>query len=125
MDLCLSGYQIPKNTNVLLPSNLLLQNESYFPKPSEYIPERWLRVEDMEFSNMSAMNINPFTFLPFGFGPRSCVGKRIVDLEMEITMANLVRNFKIEFNYPSENAFKSYFVNSPVIPLKFKFSDFK
>ncbi|XP_023301703.2 probable cytochrome P450 12c1, mitochondrial [Lucilia cuprina] len=125
MDLCLSGYQIPKNTNVLLPSNLLLQNESYFPKPSEYIPERWLRVEDMEFSNMSAKNINPFTFLPFGFGPRSCVGKRIVDLEMEITMANLVRNFKIEFNYPSENAFKSYFVNSPVIPLKFKFSDLK
>ncbi|XP_065360779.1 probable cytochrome P450 12c1, mitochondrial [Calliphora vicina] len=125
MELCLSGYQIPKNTNVLLASNLLLQDERWFPKPTEYIPERWLRAENSENDKMSVKNINPFTFLPFGFGPRSCVGKRIVDLEMEITMANLVRNFKIEFNYPSENAFKSYFVNSPVIPLKFKFSDLK
>lgn len=123
MDLGLSGYQIPENTNVLLASNLLLQNESSFPKPKEYIPERWLRSNNFEDDKMSAKNISPFTFLPFGFGPRSCVGKRIVDLEMEITMANLVRNFEIEFNYPSENAFKSYFVNMPVVPLKFKFSD--
>ncbi|XP_065358585.1 probable cytochrome P450 12c1, mitochondrial [Calliphora vicina] len=123
MDLCLSGYQIPKNTNVLLASNLLLQDEDYFPKPKEYIPERWLREENGENDKISVKNMHPFTFLPFGFGPRSCVGKRIVDLEMEITMANLVRNFEIEFNYPSENAFKSYFVNSPVVPLKFKFTD--
>ncbi|KAM7356572.1 cytochrome P450 12c1 [Cochliomyia hominivorax] len=119
MDLCLSGYQIPKNTNVLLASNLLLQDETYFPNPKEFMPERWLRGENMENSK----SMNPFVFLPFGFGPRSCVGKRIVDLEMEITMANLVRNFIIEFNYPTENAFKSYFINSPAIPMKFKFSD--
>lgn len=120
MDLCLSGYQIPKNTNVMLASNLLLQDEQYFSKPKEFIPERWLRGEEYY-----AKHIDPFVYLPFGFGPRSCVGKRIVDLEMEITMANLVRNFIIEFNYPSENAFKSYFINSPVVPLKFKFNDLK
>lgn len=124
MDLSLSGYQVPKNTNVILTSNLMLRDERYFEKPNQFIPERWLRTENSE-QNMSVKNINPFIFLPFGFGPRSCVGKRIVDIEMEITTANLVRNFKMEYNYSTENAFKYYFIRTPVFPMKFKFSDLK
>ncbi|TMW47152.1 hypothetical protein DOY81_007770 [Sarcophaga bullata] len=121
MDLCLSGYQVPKNTNVMLTSNLMLRDERYFPKPNEFIPERWLRKD----SSVHNKNVNPFIYLPFGFGPRSCVGKRIVDIEMEITTANLVRNFEVEYNYSTENAFKHYFVRTPVFPMKFKFTDLK
>ncbi|XP_073839138.1 probable cytochrome P450 12c1, mitochondrial [Musca autumnalis] len=122
-DLCLSGYQVPQGTNIFLTSNLLLNEEKYFPKASEFLPERWLRSSQAE--DISAKNTNPFIFLPFGFGPRSCVGKRIVDLQLEITLANIVRNFKMEYNYPTENAFKNYFMNTCVIPLKFKFTDLK
>lgn len=121
VDLCMSGYQVPKNTNVMLTSNLMLQDERYFPKPNEFIPERWLRTDSSEHNK----NINPFIYLPFGFGPRSCVGKRIVDIEMEITTANLVRNFEVEYNYSTENAFTHYFVRTPVFPMKFKFTDLK
>ncbi|XP_011292420.3 probable cytochrome P450 12c1, mitochondrial [Musca domestica] len=119
MDLCLSGYQVPKGTHVFLTSNMLLKEECYFPQANEFIPERWLRMKDMDNLKIS----NPFVFLPFGFGPRSCVGKRIVELQLEITLANIVRNFKVEYNYPTENAFKNYFMNTCVIPLKFKLTD--
>ncbi|XP_061396029.1 probable cytochrome P450 12c1, mitochondrial [Musca vetustissima] len=120
-DLCLSGYQVPKGTNVFLTSNLLLQEDRYFPNAEKFMPERWLRSNNQD--DMSAKNTNPFIFLPFGFGPRSCVGKRIVDLQLEITLANIVRNFKMEYQYSTENAFKNYFMNTCVIPLKFKFTD--
>ncbi|XP_075161396.1 putative cytochrome P450 12c1, mitochondrial isoform X2 [Haematobia irritans] len=119
MDLCLSGYQIPKGTNVFLVSNLLLQEEKYFPKPKEFLPERWLRDNTNELKATSIPNI----YLPFGFGPRSCVGKRIVELQLELTLANIVRNFQMEYNYSTENAFENYFVNTCVLPLKFKFKD--
>lgn len=122
-DLCLSGYQIPKGTNIFLASNLLLHEERYFPRANEFLPERWLRSSGLESDEISVKNTNPFIFLPFGFGPRSCVGKRIVDLQLEITLANIVRNFKMEFNYPRENAFENYFINTCVIPLKFKFTE--
>uniref|UniRef100_A0A1I8NUN9 Cytochrome P450 n=1 Tax=Stomoxys calcitrans TaxID=35570 RepID=A0A1I8NUN9_STOCA len=126
MDLCLSGYQIPKGTNVIMTSNMLLQDEAYFNSPKEFLPERWLRSNNEELSDGASLKYNnPFIFLPFGFGPRSCVGKRIVDLEMEITLANIVRNFQIEFNYSTENAFSTYFMNTCTIPLKFKFTDLK
>uniref|UniRef100_A0A1I8NRH0 Cytochrome P450 n=1 Tax=Stomoxys calcitrans TaxID=35570 RepID=A0A1I8NRH0_STOCA len=126
LDLCLSGYQIPKGTNVIMTSNMLLQDEAYFDRPKEFLPERWLRSNEKELSDgASPKHTNPFIFLPFGFGPRSCAGKRIVDLEMEMTMANIVRNFEMEFNYSTENAFNTYFMNTCRIPLKFKFTDLK
>ncbi|XP_073836139.1 probable cytochrome P450 12c1, mitochondrial [Musca autumnalis] len=124
-DLSLSGYQIPKGTNVFMASNMLLHEEKYFSNPLEFIPERWLRSVEPGMETVSARNINPFIFLPFGFGPRSCLGKRIVDMELEITVANIVRNFTMEYHYPTDNAFRTYFMNTCILPLKFKFIDLK
>ncbi|XP_034483067.1 probable cytochrome P450 12c1, mitochondrial [Drosophila innubila] len=124
-DMVLDGYRIPKHTRLLMNSNLLLDDERFYPRAKEFLPERWLRQQPNESENLVADNMSPFVYLPFGFGPRMCVGKRIVDMEMEITVANLVRNFQVEYKYPTENAFKSTFINQPVIPLKFKFTDIK
>ncbi|XP_060660706.1 probable cytochrome P450 12c1, mitochondrial [Drosophila nasuta] len=124
-DIVLDGYRIPKGTRVLMNSNLLLDDERYYPRAKEFLPERWLREQSNENEKLVVDNPSPFVYLPFGFGPRMCVGKRIVDMEMEITVSNLVRNFNIEYNYPTENAFRITFINSPVIPLKFKFTDIK
>ncbi|XP_050331965.1 probable cytochrome P450 12e1, mitochondrial [Bactrocera neohumeralis] len=121
-DVVLSGYRIPAGTDVSVSSNLLLRNEKFVVEPNKYIPERWLR-NDTE-GNKYQLN-NPFLFLPFGFGPRSCVGKRIVDLELEVTVARLVRNFMIEFNYSTDNAFIQKLVFIPGIPLKFRFKERK
>jgi len=43
-----------------------LRNEKYFPEPEKFSPERWLRGHDH--------NYNPFIVIPFGHGPRACIG---------------------------------------------------
>ncbi|KAH8410742.1 hypothetical protein KR222_002198 [Zaprionus bogoriensis] len=123
-DLVLDGFRIPKDTRLLMNSNLLLSEDRFYPRAKEFLPERWVRSSESA-DKLMADNLSPFIYLPFGFGPRMCAGKRIVDMELELTLANLVRNFKVEYNYPTENAFRSGFANRPVIPLKFKFSDIK
>ncbi|XP_013107498.2 cytochrome P450 CYP12A2 isoform X2 [Stomoxys calcitrans] len=129
-DVVLSGYRVPKGTQVSMVTTHIQQDDSHFPKAKEYLPERWLRSAkaEEETSNEAACPhalkaSSPFVYLPFGFGPRSCVGRRIVEMELELGVARLVRNFHIEFNYPTENAFKFQLIFAPNIPLKFKFTD--
>ena len=51
----------------------------YFPQPEEFLPERWLR-ENTGY--LSYKNAHPFACMPFGFGPRSCIGRRFAELEI-------------------------------------------
>ncbi|KAI8039818.1 probable cytochrome P450 12d1 proximal, mitochondrial [Drosophila gunungcola] len=118
-DVTLSGYNVPKGTTVLLGSQVLLKDQTFYAEPEEFKPERWLR--DQETGKKA--QVSPFTFLPFGFGPRMCIGKRIVDLEMETTVAKLIRNFHVEFNRDASRPFKTMFVMEPAIPFPFKFTD--
>ncbi|XP_062123611.1 probable cytochrome P450 12a5, mitochondrial [Drosophila sulfurigaster albostrigata] len=125
-DCVLSGHKVPAGTFVSMMPLSMLNNDEYFPKASEFLPERWLR-SDASTSKCPANPLkttNPFVFLPFGFGPRMCVGKRIVDMELELGIARIIRNFKVEFNHSRENAFRSVLINKPNIPLRFKFTDF-
>lgn len=50
------------------------------------MPERWLKTTTGE---LSYKNVHPFVSLPFGFGPRSCIGKRFANLEMETLIAKV------------------------------------
>ncbi|KAH8307549.1 hypothetical protein KR044_001692, partial [Drosophila immigrans] len=124
-DCVLSGYKVPAGTFVsMIPLNSL-NSDQYFPRSSEFLPERWMR-NDADTPKCPAnplKSTNPFVFLPFGFGPRMCVGKRIVDMELELGIARIIRNFIVEFNHSTDNAFKSVLINKPDIPLKFKFTD--
>jgi len=117
-DAVLSGYQVPAGTYVsIVPLNALTRDD-YFPQASEFLPERWLRTPKNSEAKCPANELkskNPFVFLPFGFGPRMCVGKRIVEMELELGTARLIRNFNVEFNYPTENAFRSALINLPNI----------
>ncbi|XP_036343371.1 cytochrome P450 CYP12A2-like isoform X1 [Rhagoletis pomonella] len=124
-DLILSGYRVPKGTWVSMISSTLQSDERFILRPLEYLPERWLRTDETisEEGVRSLKPSNPFVYLPFGFGPRICLGRRIIDLEVGLAMARLVRNFKIEFNYPTDKPFKGMLINIPNIPLKFKLTD--
>lgn len=99
---------------------VLLTDENIFPRSAEFIPERWLRKTTEEYP--SASTANPFVFLPFGFGPRMCIGRRFAEVEIEVLLCRLIRNFVVEWNYP-DIQFKSNVINVPQGELKFKFTD--
>ncbi|XP_030559743.1 probable cytochrome P450 12e1, mitochondrial [Drosophila novamexicana] len=119
-DVVLSGYRVVAGTDVANAANYQVANmEQFVPRVRDFLPERWLR--DEAHSNLVGDTATPFMYLPFGFGPRACAGKRIVDMILEIAVARLVRNFEVGFDYPIENAFKTEFFVKPNIPFKFKF----
>ncbi|XP_052126389.1 probable cytochrome P450 12a4, mitochondrial isoform X2 [Frankliniella occidentalis] len=115
-DLVLGGYQIPAGTMLNTPNYNLGKNEKYFPRANEFLPERWLSgATDLKCKN-------PFAYLPFGFGPRMCVGRRFADLEIETIVAKIFRNFNLEWNNPPA-ALKMQVVLVFADPLRFKVTD--
>lgn len=124
-DLEIDGYLIPKGTDFSINTETLMREAKHFSEPEKFIPERWLREGNPAKSEcpVATKAEHPFVYLPFGFGPRMCVGKRIVDLELEIGITKILRNFKVEYNYPPEEVFTSYLLNTPKAPLRFKFTD--
>ncbi|CAD6992839.1 unnamed protein product [Ceratitis capitata] len=122
----LSGYHVPKGVDIAMPGQLLQFDEKYYERPNEYLPERWLRDGSHLDSTGCPLNRNvPFVYIPFGFGPRICIGKRFLALQLEITLTKLIQNFEIAFDYPTEGMFKTNIINVPAKPLRFKFTDVK
>lgn len=63
------------------------RDEQYYPNPDKFDPER--------FSDENKDNIVPYTFLPFGAGPRNCIGSRFAILEAKALLYHLLLNFEI------------------------------
>lgn len=71
---CTEDYNIPdtdivieKGTRVMISILGLHHDSEYFSDPEKFDPER--------FSEENKNGIRPYTYLPFGDGPRNCLGK--------------------------------------------------
>ncbi|KAL6260930.1 hypothetical protein P5V15_008458 [Pogonomyrmex californicus] len=118
-EVCLGGYKIPAGFDVVSCHDLITKEPTQFPRPEEYIPERWLR-GNTEFP--SAKEAHPFAYMPFGFGPRTCIGRRFAEMELETLLLTVVRNFRIEWHHgPLE--YESRFINTLSSPMRFKLID--
>ncbi|XP_037948832.1 cytochrome P450 9b2-like [Teleopsis dalmanni] len=73
---------------VWFPLGGLQMDEQYFENPDVFDPER--------FSDDNKGNIKPFTFLPFGAGPRNCIGNRYALMQAKAMLYYLVINCKLE-----------------------------
>ncbi|KAL1397369.1 hypothetical protein pipiens_009812 [Culex pipiens pipiens] len=118
-DLVLQGYRVPKGTDVGMASVVLYQEDQHFARGKEFLPERWLK--DTE-GCPSGKTANPFLFLPFGFGPRMCIGRRMASLEMEMIVARVTRQFEYSWNY-GELHILSALVNIPKNELRFQMTE--
>lgn len=58
---------IEKGTAVVIPTYGLQTDPQYYPDPEKFDPER--------FSKEEIAKRHPYTYLPFGEGPRNCIGK--------------------------------------------------
>lgn len=59
-------------------------SEENFPMANEFRPERWLRKDNLD-------RVDNFGSIPFGYGIRSCIGKRVAELEIHLALIQ-VRN---------------------------------
>lgn len=78
-NIILGGYQVPKEYFVVISNSVMTASEENFERADEFLPERFLKSDPQKELKATT----PFAFLPFGYGPRMCIGKRLADLEME------------------------------------------
>ncbi|GLH07256.1 Probable cytochrome P450 4d20 [Gryllus bimaculatus] len=116
-DIVLSDYQVPKGVDVFLCHMVMSQDEQHYPRPMAFEPERWLR------GGPQAHTAHPFTTMPFGFGPRTCVGRRFAELEVLTLVAKVLRNFWVEYHHGDQIEFSSRSINTVTLPLKFRLVD--
>lgn len=113
-DVVLSGYLVPAQTIIQLEFLATAASEKYFKNASDYKPERWLRENKKD--------IDSFAFLPFGFGPRMCIGSRVAELETYLLVAKVIQRFRLEYHHePLEMYQKLSAV--PEKPVRIKFVD--
>ncbi|KAK3594090.1 hypothetical protein CHS0354_040858 [Potamilus streckersoni] len=86
MDTEVCGIKIPKGLDITVVANAIHFDPEFWPNPHKFDPER--------FSPENKDNIKPFTFLPFGAGPRNCIGKRLALTEAKMAIVDMVRNFR-------------------------------
>lgn len=113
-DAVMSGYKVPAGTLALGANMLISHDEKYFQRPKEFLPERWGR--DRPYGP-----IHPFATLPFSYGTRMCIGKRIAEQEIYTFLVRTMQKYSITFESKQKMQIKTLPFVKPVIPLAFKF----
>lgn len=78
----------PPSSLVLISIWAMHRHPDFWTSPDKFIPERWL--ENGERGTKSAE-----AFIPFGMGPRVCIGRRFALIEAMIILSEIVRRFEI------------------------------
>ncbi|XP_045729039.1 25-hydroxyvitamin D-1 alpha hydroxylase, mitochondrial isoform X2 [Mirounga angustirostris] len=86
-DVRVGDYVIPKNTLVTLCHYATSRDPAQFPEPNSFRPARWLGEGPAP---------HPFASLPFGFGKRSCMGRRLAELELQMALAQILTHFEVK-----------------------------
>ncbi|KAI4832505.1 hypothetical protein KUCAC02_015469 [Chaenocephalus aceratus] len=81
----ISGITIPKDMLVMVPVYALHRDPELWPEPEEFRPDR--------FSKQNKQSINSYTYLPFGLGPRNCIGMRFALVLIKLAMVEVLQNY--------------------------------
>ncbi|KAI4570699.1 hypothetical protein MJT46_006216 [Ovis ammon polii x Ovis aries] len=82
------GQRIPAGAVLETAVGALHYNPEHWPNPENFNPER--------FTAEAQQRRRPYTYLPFGAGPRSCLGVRLGLLELKLTLLHVLRKFRFE-----------------------------
>ncbi|XP_031772912.1 probable cytochrome P450 6a14 [Apis florea] len=79
---------VPKGLKIWIPTYAIHNDPDIYPDPEKFDPER--------FSEDNIKQRHPMYFLPFGHGPRNCIGIRFAVYQVKIGLINIIRNFKLD-----------------------------
>lgn len=86
-DVELGGYHLPKGAFVVVSMYSLHRTPAYFPEPEKFDPER--------FSPENEAKIPKYAYLPFGGGPRVCIGNMFAEMEARLILATVVSRYRL------------------------------
>lgn len=86
-DLNFQGYHIPAGTRVMYSIYLSHRQPEYWPRPQQFVPER--------FSPQQNRQRAALTYVPFGGGPRNCIGAAFGLVEAKVVLIRILQQFEL------------------------------
>lgn len=96
---------INPQTHVIFPHYVVSNDPEYVRSPELFLPERWLKAADRTSETPSGgcphlaqaehQKIHPFVSLPFGYGRRTCLGRRFAEAELQIMLSKVTTSIFI------------------------------
>ena len=83
-----AGRRIPAGTRVVYSIYLSHRQEAYWPDPGRFDPQR--------FSPEQARRRPHYTYVPFGGGPRNCIGLAFAQVEVKVILARLLQHYTFQ-----------------------------
>jgi len=84
----ISGYPIPPDSLIVISPYVVHRHPKFWDKPDTFRPER--------FSPENKDNIHPHAYIPFGLGPRQCIGKHFAMMELKVILPLLLQAFRFQ-----------------------------
>ena len=88
------GIIIEKGYDIIFPTYLIHHNPNYWQNPDVFDPER--------FNPNNEQSYPTFAYLPFGEGPRNCIGKRLALLEAKMTLVAILKELQFRRSADTE-----------------------
>jgi cytochrome P450 len=84
-DVTIGGHAIPRGAQLVLVPYLTQRDPRWFPDPDEFRPERFDGEQDFPRG----------AYLPFGLGPRACIGRGLAMTEMVAALALVLQRHRL------------------------------
>jgi cytochrome P450 len=83
----IGGYPIRPRTNIIICSFVTHRHPSFWEEPESFDPER--------FSSERSERRPDFAYLPFGGGPRVCIGNTFATTEAQLVLATIAQHYRL------------------------------
>jgi cytochrome P450 len=86
----LGGFAVPAGSIIMISPFVLHRDPRFYRDPEAFVPERWKLEEQASRPK--------FSYLPFGAGPRSCIGEGLAWMEGVLIVAAVARRFDLQLD---------------------------
>ena len=83
----IGGHRFPAGLHITIGTWVLHRDPRYFDDPETFKPERWL--------DGLIRKLPRFAYMPFGGGPRICIGQRFAMMEAKLILATILKDYEL------------------------------